>query len=107
MSVIYIDINAISCFLDLNIFQQDIKCFCVKLSPKVELAAIKVQSKNINISDLDDLSLASFCQSRAAFSATCIQYRPKETSQIIGLFSWNLVATNCMQCFLYGPIICN
>ena len=27
-----------------------------------------VQSKNINISDLDDLSLASFCQSRAAFS---------------------------------------
>ena len=36
-----------------------------------------------------------------------LQYRPKETPQLIGLFSWNLVATNCMQCFLYGPISCN
>ena len=36
-----------------------------------------------------------------------VQYRPKETPQLIGLFSWNLVATNCMQCFLYGPIGCN
>ena len=36
-----------------------------------------------------------------------VHYRPKETPQLIGLFSWNLVATNCMQCFLYGPISCN
>ena len=38
-----------------------------------------------------------------------IQSRPKETPQLIGLFSWNLhvVATICMQCFLYGPISCN
>ena len=29
---------------------------------------------------------------------------PKETPQLIGLFSPNLVITNFMQCFLYGPI---
>ena len=28
----------------------------------------------------------------------------KETPQLIGLFSPNLVITNYMQCFLYGPI---
>ena len=30
MSVMYIDINAISLYIDLNIFQQD-ECFCSKL----------------------------------------------------------------------------
>ena len=33
-----------------------------------------------------------------------IQYKSKETPQLIGLFSPNLVITNFMQCFLYGPI---
>ena len=37
MSVIYIDINAISLCLDLNIFQQD-ECFCSKLGMEVEYA---------------------------------------------------------------------
>ena len=35
---------------------------------------------------------------------TYIQYKSKETPQLIGLFSPNLVITNFMQCFLYGPI---
>ena len=33
-----------------------------------------------------------------------LQYKSKETPQLIGLFSPNLVITNFMQCFLYGPI---
>ena len=33
-----------------------------------------------------------------------VQYKSKETPQLIGLFSPNLVITNFMQCFLYGPI---
>ena len=33
-----------------------------------------------------------------------IQYKSKETPQLIGLFSPNLVITNFMQCFLYVPI---
>ena len=33
-----------------------------------------------------------------------VQYRSKETPQLIGLFSPNLVITNFMQCYLYGPI---
>ena len=33
-----------------------------------------------------------------------LQYKSKETPQLIGLFSLNLVITNFMQCFLYGPI---
>ena len=33
-----------------------------------------------------------------------LQYRSKETPQLIGLFSPNLVITNFMQCYLYGPI---
>ena len=36
--------------------------------------------------------------------AHCIQYNSKETPQLIGLFSQNLVITNFMQCFLYGPL---
>ena len=32
------------------------------------------------------------------------QYKSKEMPQLIGLFSPNLVITNFMQCFLYGPI---
>ena len=31
----------------------------------------------------------------------------KKRPNQLGLFSWNLVITNCMQCFLYGPIGCN
>ena len=34
----------------------------------------------------------------------CVQYKSKEMPQLIGLFSPNLVITNFMQCFLYGPI---
>ena len=33
-----------------------------------------------------------------------VQYKSKETPQLIGLFSPNLVITNFMQCFFYGPI---
>ena len=62
VSVIYIDIDATSLCLDLNIFQQD-ECFCSKLRLVVEHA--KSNLKNIIFSDLGDLSLASFCQSRA------------------------------------------
>ena len=36
-SVMYIDINAISLYLDLNIFQQD-DCFCSKSGVEVECA---------------------------------------------------------------------
>ena len=35
--VMYIDINALSLYLDLNIFQQDV-CFCSKLGMEVEYA---------------------------------------------------------------------
>ena len=63
VSVMYIDINAISLCLDLNIFQQD-ECFSSKLGMEVEYA--KSNLKNITFSDLGDLSVASFCQSRAA-----------------------------------------
>ena len=37
MSVMYIDINRISLYLDLNIFQQD-ECFCSTLRMEVEYA---------------------------------------------------------------------
>ena len=37
VSVMYIDINAISLYLELNIFQQD-ECFCSKLGMEVEYA---------------------------------------------------------------------
>ena len=37
VSVMYIDINAILLYLDLNIFQQD-GCFCTKLWKEVEYA---------------------------------------------------------------------
>ena len=62
VSVMYIDINAISLCLDVIIFQQD-ECFCPKLGMEVE--CYKVQSNNITFSDFGDLSVASFCQSRA------------------------------------------
>ena len=62
MSVMDVDINAISFGFYLNIFQQD-ECFCSKLGLEVEHA--KSNLKTFNISDLGDLSLASFCQSRA------------------------------------------
>ena len=47
---------------DLNIFLQD-ECFYSKLG--LEVKTCQVQSKNIGISVLADLSLASLCQSRA------------------------------------------
>ena len=37
VSVMYIDINAISLYLDLNIFQQD-ECFCFKFGMEIEYA---------------------------------------------------------------------
>ena len=39
----------------------------------------------------------------ALIQPTEVQYKSKETPQLIGLFSPNLVITNFMQCFLYGP----
>ena len=43
MSVTYIDINAISLYLDLNIFQQD-ECFCSKLGMEVEHAKSNLET---------------------------------------------------------------
>ena len=43
MSVMYIDINAISLYLDLNIFQQD-ECFCSKFGLEVERAKSNVKT---------------------------------------------------------------
>ena len=37
-------------------------------------------------------------------AAALLTVQVKETPQLIGLFSQNLVITNFMQCFLYGPI---
>ena len=62
VSVMYIDINAISLCLDLNIFQQD-EFFCSKLGMEADYAK---SNKNITFSDMVDLSLVSFCQSREA-----------------------------------------
>ena len=42
VSVVYIDINAVSLCLDLNIFQQD-ECFCSKLGLEVEYAKSNVK----------------------------------------------------------------
>ena len=64
VSAMYTDINVISLYLDLNIFQQD-ECFCSKLGMEVEYA--KSNLKNIAFSDLGDLSVASFCQSKAVY----------------------------------------
>ena len=55
--VMYIDINAISLCLALNILQQD-EYSCSELGKEVEYA--KSNLKNITFSDLGDLSLASF-----------------------------------------------
>ena len=41
--VMYIDIDAISFYLDLNIFQQD-ECFCSKLGMEVEYAKSNLQT---------------------------------------------------------------
>ena len=41
---------------------------------------------------------------RMVYFLISVQYKSKETPQLIGLFSPNLVITNFMQCFLYGPI---
>ena len=65
LSCTLIDINAISLYLDLNIFQQD-ECFFSKLRMEVEYA-IKLQSKNITFSNLGDMSVASLCQSREVY----------------------------------------
>ena len=44
------------------------ECFCSKLGMDVEYVC-EVQSKHITFSDFGDLSLASFCQSRAEYSS--------------------------------------
>ena len=62
VSVLYVDINAISLYFDLNIFQQD-EYFCSKLGMEEEYA--KSNLETINFSNLGDLSVASFCQNRA------------------------------------------
>ena len=69
VSVMYIDISAIklSWCLDLNIFQQD-ECFCSKLGLEVEHG--KPNLKTSLLSDLGDLSLASFCHSKAVLFST-------------------------------------
>ena len=69
VSIVYIDINAISLCLDLIIFQQD-DCFCSKFGLEVERAKSNL---NITFSDLGDLLLASFCQSMAIYSSTQAQ----------------------------------
>ena len=76
VSVMYIDFNAISFRFDLNIFQQD-ECFCSKLGLEVEHA--KSNLKNISISDFDDLSLASFCQSRPQYAVEVMMSLPAST----------------------------
>ena len=43
VSVMYIDINAISLYLDLNILQQE-ECFCAKLGMEVEYATSKLNA---------------------------------------------------------------
>ena len=92
--IIYIDTNAISWCLDLNIFQQD-ECFCSKLGLEVEHA--KSNLKNINISDFRDLSLATFCQSRA---------EPKTLNEKTGNCTLILYKTNGQRAVLsayYAP----
>ena len=65
-------------------------CKCISLSHGLNLALLRFMSKFM----------------KNVPTNPPLPYRPKETPQLIGLFSWNLVATNCMQCFLYGPIGC-
>ena len=43
VSAMYTDINAISLYLDLNIFQQD-ECFCSKLRMEVEYATSNLRT---------------------------------------------------------------
>ena len=62
VSVMYTDTNAISLYLDLDIFQQD-ECFCFKFGMEVEYA--KSSLKALVSLDLGDLSVASFCQNRS------------------------------------------
>ena len=64
MNVMCIDINAISSYLDMYIFQQD-ELWLFLLQTRKGSRISQVQSKNITFSDLGDLSVASFCQSRA------------------------------------------
>ena len=47
------------------------------------------------------MKIVKICPKSPRFT---VQYKSKETPQLIGLFSLNLVITNFMQCFLYGPI---
>ena len=51
VSVMYIDIHAISWCLDLNIFQQD-ECFCSKLGLEVEYAKSNLKTSLSQICDL-------------------------------------------------------
>ena len=65
VSVVYIEINAISqCLDDLNNLSAG-RLLLLKTLPCSR--ACKVNSENTNISDLDDMSIVFFCQSRAVF----------------------------------------
>ena len=62
VSVMYIDINAITLCLDLNIFQLG---WVFLLQTRNGSRICLVQFKNITFSDFGDLSLASYCQNGA------------------------------------------
>ena len=71
-SVMYAFNTAISLCLDLNILQQ---CFCSKFGLEVEHAKSNLKtSLSPTLSDLGDVSLASFCQNRAVaiFNLQCM-----------------------------------
>ena len=77
VSVMRIDINALSLSLDLNIFQQD-ECSCSKLGMEVEYA--KSSKKKNTFSNLDDLWVASFCHGRAEYDSFALyQERTRRT----------------------------
>ena len=64
LSVMYIVINAIPWFIYLNVFKQD-ECFVLKAQNEQKLNMLSQIWKH-HLPDLGDLSLVSFCQSRAA-----------------------------------------
>ena len=74
--------------------------------PKVQFsscAKIKI-NKTTNITECLRQQIRKFILARVHLKVIIVQYKSKETPQLIGQFSPNLVITNFMQCFLYGPI---
>ena len=63
-SAMYIDINAIACTYWLKYLSAG---WVFLLKTRIGIRTCQVQSKNITFSDLGDLWLASFCQSRTAY----------------------------------------